>query len=199
MGPYCRYCNNRCFVSRWIPGQGTILLATCGPGADHDKRETGYTAGTAVNPNDPTLRAYVEAITEHVREQTARQTEVTTLRHAAEAIRANEINAVRLTADKLLDAYADKPEEWAEVRRAIEDTGIAGGWGDPQDAADQWNLQHRIGTPVLYWPGLRVGEGRRSVTRSKAWVLDSGSAVVKVEGYAGGVALTHIEEDTDRG
>lgn len=195
MGPYCQFCNNRCFVERWLPGQGTILLATCPSGMDHDQGETGHTHKTAVNPNDPTVRAYAEAIRENVREQTARRTEVLTLRYAAEAIRGNDTNDIRLSADALLDAYADKPDKWAQVRAAIEETSHSGGgWADPQEAADRWNLEHNIGTPVLYWPGLRIGEGRQSATRSKAWVLDSGAAVVMVEGYAGGIALTHIEE-----
>lgn len=59
-----------------------------------------------------------------------------------------------------------------------------------------------IGTPVTYWPGLREGDGIKSVTRSNVWDL-CGTPVVMVRGYAGGIALTHIavreldEHETD--
>ena len=56
-----------------------------------------------------------------------------------------------------------------------------------------------VGTPVLYWPGARVGEGRRSVTRTPIWKMGSGTEVVSVEGYPGGIALTHIEPITESG
>lgn len=49
-----------------------------------------------------------------------------------------------------------------------------------------------VGTPVTYWPGTRAGEGREGVTRSRAWILPSGEPVVMIEGYAGGVALSHV-------
>lgn len=48
-----------------------------------------------------------------------------------------------------------------------------------------------IGTPVTYWPGLREGNGIKSVTRSNVWDL-GGTPVVMVRGAAGGIALTHI-------
>lgn len=50
-----------------------------------------------------------------------------------------------------------------------------------------------LGTPVLYWPGARTGEGRLSVTRTPIWKVGSGTEVVSVEGYSGGIALTHVE------
>lgn len=59
--------------------------------------------------------------------------------------------------------------------------------------ADTFNEQHPIATPVRYWPALREGEGRPSQTRSPAWALSSGVAVVSVEGYAGGIALSHVQ------
>jgi hypothetical protein len=49
-----------------------------------------------------------------------------------------------------------------------------------------------FGTPVTYWPGVREGAGIESVTRSGVWFV-CGQPVVLVEGYSGGVALTHIE------
>lgn len=60
-------------------------------------------------------------------------------------------------------------------------------------AVMEFNRRHEIGTPVRFWPGARVGEGRRSRTRSAAWELESGDAVVLVEDYSGGIALTHVQ------
>lgn len=61
-----------------------------------------------------------------------------------------------------------------------------------QGIAQDWTRRHPIGTPILYWPGAMEGPGVESKVRSEAWVLPSGTAVAKVEGYAGGIALTHI-------
>jgi hypothetical protein len=61
-----------------------------------------------------------------------------------------------------------------------------------QAEADRWNETYPEGTPVRCWSGVREGAGRLSRTRSRAWVT-GGSAVVSVAGYAGGIALTHIE------
>jgi len=57
---------------------------------------------------------------------------------------------------------------------------------------DQFNERVPVGTPVLFWPGVREGAGRESATRSAAWTLGGHTAVVLVEGYAGGIALTHV-------
>ncbi|REF00242.1 hypothetical protein [Thermomonospora umbrina] len=65
--------------------------------------------------------------------------------------------------------------------------------------ADGWNRLHPVGTPVTYWPGRRKGPGRRSRTRSKAWVLEGHTAVVSVEGHAACVALTHVQVIRDGG
>lgn len=57
---------------------------------------------------------------------------------------------------------------------------------------EQFNEICPIGTPVLYWPGERTGEGRKSKTRSEAWLLGGHTPVVMVEGYPGGIALSHV-------
>lgn len=57
---------------------------------------------------------------------------------------------------------------------------------------EQFNEVCPVGSPVLYWPGERSGEGRKSATRSAAWLLGGHTPVVMVEGYAGGIALTHV-------
>jgi hypothetical protein len=62
-----------------------------------------------------------------------------------------------------------------------------------EEAVDAFNKQNPQGTPVLFWPGVRLAEPLKSRTRGEAWALPSGEAVVRVEGRAGGIALTHIE------
>ena len=61
----------------------------------------------------------------------------------------------------------------------------------------EWNTSHPIGTRVRYWTMEREGEGKLSKTRSEAWVI-CGHASVKVNGTAGGVALSHVEPVTIR-
>jgi len=77
----------------------------------------------------------------------------------------------------------------------------AGSTTSAQDRADTFNRDHPHGTPVRYWPGARVGEGRPSTVRGTAWVMPSGDAVVCVQDCAGGIALTHVEVagGSDRG
>lgn len=40
MGPYCRYCDHRCFVHD--PSGGPLILATCARGMEHDRAMLGY-------------------------------------------------------------------------------------------------------------------------------------------------------------
>lgn len=72
----------------------------------------------------------------------------------------------------------------------------------PKLTAEGFNARHPVGTPVLFWPGAKTGTGRKSKTRTPAWAMNVNDAVVSVEGYPGGIALTHIEvqevTDTDR-
>lgn len=60
------------------------------------------------------------------------------------------------------------------------------------DAIEHFNRVHSIGTPVLFWPGVRMGEGRQSRTRSQAQLLGD-TPVIWVEGYAGCIAVTHVQ------
>ncbi len=63
-----------------------------------------------------------------------------------------------------------------------------------QERVDAWNAEHApIGTPVVFWPGERAGTGYRATTRYAAWVTPSGSPVVSVHGYSGGIHLDHVE------
>lgn len=61
-----------------------------------------------------------------------------------------------------------------------------------EQVAAAFNEANPVGTPVRFWPGARVGDGRPSKTRGNAWVMPSGDPVVLVDGYAGGIALTHV-------
>jgi hypothetical protein len=68
--------------------------------------------------------------------------------------------------------------------------------------AAEWNQLHPIGTPVIAYPGFRPEYAAKygieftrlyTRTRSEAWTLSHGEPVVKVEGYAGGISLEHID------
>lgn len=52
MGPYCRYCDRRCFLLRVLANGREVLLATCEGGMAHDLASCGQTHLTALNPND---------------------------------------------------------------------------------------------------------------------------------------------------
>lgn len=58
--------------------------------------------------------------------------------------------------------------------------------------ADEWNRRHPVGTPVDAWPGSRDTAPVRTRTRTPAWTLGSGDAVVSIEGRSGGIALDHV-------
>lgn len=52
MGPYCNFCDKRCFVERRLPFKtGTLLMATCSRGMAHDRAKTAHDYTTAVNPS----------------------------------------------------------------------------------------------------------------------------------------------------
>jgi hypothetical protein len=59
--------------------------------------------------------------------------------------------------------------------------------------ADEFNARFPVGTPVVAYPLARDDEPLRTRTRTPAWELGHGAAVVSVEGYAGGIALTHVD------
>ena len=67
--------------------------------------------------------------------------------------------------------------------------------------ADEWNALYPVGTPVMAYPGVRpeydaamAAEDRLvTTTRSRAWNLGHGAPVVAVEGYSGGICLTHVD------
>lgn len=69
--------------------------------------------------------------------------------------------------------------------------------------AAEFNERYPIGTPVVAYPGVRPAFYSGQVpadftallarTRSVAWNLGHGEPVVKVDGYAGGISLDHID------
>lgn len=59
--------------------------------------------------------------------------------------------------------------------------------------ADEWNALHPVGTRVAAFPITRDEEPLITRTRTAAWEVGHGAAVVSVEGYAGGIALNHVD------
>ena len=62
--------------------------------------------------------------------------------------------------------------------------------------SEWWNEHFPIGTAVRYYQVIPPTHSYPPVetrTRSEAWDLGDGSAVVSVEGKTGGVSLAHIE------
>jgi hypothetical protein len=60
--------------------------------------------------------------------------------------------------------------------------------------AELWNRVVSVGSRVVAHPGARGGDASfGTVTRSPAWNLGHGLPVVKVEGHAAGIALTHVD------
>jgi hypothetical protein len=61
--------------------------------------------------------------------------------------------------------------------------------------AAAWNAKHPVGTPVVVSPyrGCDDDELIKTATRSEAWPMPSGHAVVKVEGKAGGYGLGFVK------
>lgn len=55
--------------------------------------------------------------------------------------------------------------------------------------AEQWNERHPVGTRVRFRDSTN---DLRTVTRSAAWTLGGGTAVVAIEGKSGGVGLDFL-------
>ncbi|MFI5992405.1 hypothetical protein ACIBAC_11210 [Streptomyces sp. NPDC051362] len=63
--------------------------------------------------------------------------------------------------------------------------------------AETFNSRFPIGTPVFAYPATRDDEALISRTRTPAWELGHGEPVVSVDGYAGGICLTHVDVMTE--
>ncbi len=99
------------------------------------------------------------------------------------------------TTPLLPDRAVLSPAEDAEQRAqaAQQPTAIERG----RAGAEAWNAVHPVGTPVNAYPQTRQDEPLLTRTRSEAWALGHGEPVVMVEGYAGGIALTHVDVRTE--
>lgn len=64
---------------------------------------------------------------------------------------------------------------------------------DRSAEVERWNEAHPVGTPVTAYPGVRGENALTTRTLSTAWLLGDHTPVVLVEGYAGGIALDHID------
>ncbi|AGK87733.1 Lsr2-like DNA bridging protein [Mycobacterium phage Phrux] len=58
MGPYCKFCDHRCFVPRQVIVGGTVIwdgiMATCAKGAEFDRDRLGVDFRSAHNPHAAT-------------------------------------------------------------------------------------------------------------------------------------------------
>lgn len=61
-----------------------------------------------------------------------------------------------------------------------------------RDDVEEFNRLYPIGTGVIYHPVIDEQEGLHTKTRSAAWNLSNGEAMVLVEGMSGGVSLTAL-------
>lgn len=59
--------------------------------------------------------------------------------------------------------------------------------------AEQFNKKYPVGTMVRYYPIKGDPQCVETQTRTPAWTLGHGEAVVSVIGIAGGVSLEHVE------
>jgi hypothetical protein len=63
VGPYCNYCNKRCFLLRKVPTGRVILLATCPQGMAHDRTTLkGHDHRTTLNPTTGTVDLKVRIV-----------------------------------------------------------------------------------------------------------------------------------------
>jgi hypothetical protein len=61
--------------------------------------------------------------------------------------------------------------------------------------AAEWNAKYPVGMSVAYFPVKGRMEHTDTKTRSEAWELGGGQAVVLVDDRAGGVAISHLLVD----
>ena len=56
---------------------------------------------------------------------------------------------------------------------------------------ENWNLKYPVGTPVFY-QRVKGGQKYPSKTESAAYISDSGTPVIFLEGVSGYYALSHV-------
>ena len=65
---------------------------------------------------------------------------------------------------------------------------------EQQELADVWNSQHPIGTAVTRYKLVDpLREPQETKTRSEAWLMGGHTAMVMVEGVAGGVMVESVK------
>ena len=63
-----------------------------------------------------------------------------------------------------------------------------------QKVVDAWNAAHPIGTPVTRYKLINpLADPVETKTRSEAWLMGGHSAMVMVEGIAGGVLVESVK------
>jgi hypothetical protein len=63
-----------------------------------------------------------------------------------------------------------------------------------QKLADAWNVKHPVGTPVTRYRLINpLLEPTETKTRSVAWLMGGHTAMVMVEGVAGGVMVESVQ------
>ncbi len=63
-----------------------------------------------------------------------------------------------------------------------------------QTLVDNWNAKHPIGTPVTRYKLIKpLREPQETKTRSEAWLMGGHTAMVMVEGLAGGVMVESVK------
>lgn len=100
-----------------------------------------------------------------------------------------------------LERVTDKPDMFFHPSKEKDRCGTCAQRGKgagrsemtPEARAKAFNEANPVGTEVLFWPGVREGPGRLSVTNGEAWIMGGHSPVVGVVGHTGGIALSHIE------
>ncbi len=66
-----------------------------------------------------------------------------------------------------------------------------------QKLVDAWNTAHPIGTPVTRYKLINpLGDPVQTKTRSEAWLMGGHTAMVMVEGQAGGVMVESVKPRT---
>jgi hypothetical protein len=64
---------------------------------------------------------------------------------------------------------------------------------NPQRVCDEFNKKHAVGTPVTRYKLIApLREPQETRTRSVAWVMGGHSAMVMVDGLAGGVLVESV-------
>lgn len=62
-----------------------------------------------------------------------------------------------------------------------------------QKQCDDFNSRCPVGTPVLFWKGVREGLGANGIVRHPATVLGGHTPVAWITGASGCIALTHVQ------